>query len=171
MTIKKIICYICATMIACSLLVGGVSAEKSSYVKNEGPIFLVTNDAGVWPLGVDFYYGYTEIYTPTSSSIKYTNHQSYAYAKNWSSLIATLKVINSHTANYYDSSNTFIKSATMSPDKDSMIDPSWYGYESATGTSVATINTNPSYAKANFSLYCPEALAVSFNDSISLRCS
>ena len=136
-------------------------------------VFMVPAGGIIAPCGADFNYGYAETYTPTSSSIKYTAHEAYCYVNDWQhGLYASVEIYNAHEAKYYDKSGSYIKSATMKRyNGDIIISKYWAPYEKATGSDIATVNTNPSSAKATFTVFCKNAVVPSHSVTAELSCS
>lgn len=100
-------------------------------------------------------------------------HISYSYKHegNLCVFFWSTQVNNPHVSKFYDSSGNYIKSANVHRDSDMIYQPDWEGYESATGTDIATVNTRTSTAKATFSVFCPEAVYGYSGYDASIFCS
>lgn len=142
-----------------SLLIVNVFAAYGSDNGDRAVAFTIVTDIGPQIFAARHHYNFGETYTQGGSYIRYTRHTSSSYCEGWSGwFFGDLQVINAHSANYYDSNGNYIKSAEIWRDSNMVWNPDWIGYESATGTDIATINTSTSTAKATFSVFCPEAI-------------
>ena len=147
-------------IIICTVSFVPVQAASQKNSSSRVVSYVIVTAIGPQVFNATHYYGYSETYTSGGSYIRYTNHSSSSYIKNWTGwYFGSIEVYNAHSADYYNSNNTYIKSANMYKDQSMIADPSWQGYESANGTDIATVNTSSSTAKATFSVFCPEALA------------
>ena len=139
-------------------------------------IFLVPGgDQGVGmilPCGADFNYYYAETYTPTSSSIKYTYHNGSCYVNDWRHGLYASVSVGMGPTQYYDKNGDYIKGANLDIYDGDLIFPStWRPYLVKDGTDIATVNTNPSTAKLQFTCFCPEALYSTHAPTATLSCS
>ena len=134
--------------------------------------FVIVTDIGPQPFAARHYYRYGETYTQGGSFIRYTRHATASWCQNWSGwFFGSIQVNNPHVSKFYDSSGNYIKSANVHRDSDMIYQPDWEGYESATGTDIATVNTRTSTAKATFSVFCPEAVYGYSGYDASIFCS
>lgn len=147
---------LCLTL---SLSMVSVFAAYGSDDGDRAAAFTIVTDIGPQVFAARHYYRFGETYTQGGSYIRYTRHTSASWCEGWSGwFFGDIQVTNAHKADYYDSNGNYIKSAQIWRDSDMIWDPNWIGYESATGTDIATVNTRTSTAKATFSVFCPEAL-------------
>ena len=134
--------------------------------------FVIVTEAGPQPFAARHYYRFGETYTKGGSYIRYTRHTSASWCEGWSGwFFGSIQVNNAHSAKFYDSSGNYVKSANIIKDKDMIWDADWEGYESATGTDIATVNTKSSTAKAEFFVFCPEAVYGYSGYTASISCT
>lgn len=142
-----------------SMTATSVFAAYGSDNGDRAAAFTIVTDIGPQIFAARHYYRFGETYTQGGSYIRYTRHTSASWCEGWSGwFFGSIQVNNAHSADFYDSNGNYIKSANIIRDTDMIWDPDWEGYESATGTDIATVNTSSSTAKATFFVFCPEAL-------------
>lgn len=121
--------------------------------------FTIVTDIGPQLFAARHYYRFGETYTQGGSYIRYTRHTTASWCVGWSGwFFGSIQVNNPHASYFYDSAGNYIKSANIYKDTDMIYSSDWEGYESATGTDIATVNTSTSTAKTTFFVFCPEAL-------------
>lgn len=148
-----------------------VSAAYKEDSNNRAIAYVIVTSIGPQVFAARHQTIYGETYNKGTSYIQYTRHMTTSYVTAWSGwFFGSLQVSNARRANFYDSYGNFIKYANIYKDSDMIWDPSWIGYESATGTDVATVNTSTSTAKATFSVFCPEAVYGYSGYTASLYC-
>lgn len=135
-------------------------------------VFTIVTDIGPQVFSTRHYYRYGETYTQGGSYIRYTRHTTASWCVGWSGwFFGSIQVNNPHFSDFYDSSGKYIKSAKVYRDTDMIYNPDWEGYESATGTDIATVNTRTSTAKTTFSVFCPDAIDGYAGFDASIYCS
>jgi hypothetical protein len=149
-------------LVICLTLTTFSTAVFAAYGSDNGDravAFLIGTDIGPQLFSARHYYRFGETYTQGGSYIRYTRHTSASWCVGWSGWqFEDILVYNAHLANFYDSNGNYIKSANIIRDTDMIYDPDWEGYESATGTDIATVNTSTSTAKATFPIHCTNAM-------------
>lgn len=169
---NKLICFTLLLMLLIPAIHINVFAAFERDQGDRPVIFTIATDLGPQMFAARHHYRFDETFEQGGNYIRYTNHSSASWCENWSGAdFGSILVTNAHKADYYDSDNTYIKSANLTRDSDMIWSPSWIGYESASGTDIATVNTATSTAKAKFSVFCGEAVYGFSSYTASLTCS
>lgn len=170
--VKKISIFVLTLCLMLSTMGTSVLAAYGSDNGDRAAAFVIVTDIGPQVFAARHYYRFGETYTKGGSYIRYTMHTSASWCEGWSGwFFGSIQVNNAHAANFYNSSGTYIKSANIYRDSDMIFDPKWEGYESATGTDIATVNTSSSTAKATFFVFCPESMYGYSGYDASIYCS
>lgn len=164
---------VCAALLSCTVLVTSAGAVGKIDEGTSPYVFLVpAGDAAILPCPADFHYKLAENYTPSSSSVKFTYHSTASYINDWQKgQFASIELYNPTVVKFYDKNDNYIKSANLKRDTSVITDPLWRPFSSASGTDIATVNTKPAKATAQFSIFCPEALYSHHGVEASVTCS
>lgn len=174
--VRKSILFLLSLLFILSSTCSLAFAATKSTDEDSPYIFLVpAGDQGVGvilPCGADFHYYYAETYTPTSGSIKYTYHKGSCYVNDWQHGLYASVSVGMGPTQYYDKNGNYIDGSYLDLyEGDLIFPPTWHPYLVKDGTDIATVNTNPSTAKLNFTCFCPEALYGTHAPIATLSCS
>lgn len=149
-----------------------VYAETAVDRGNKTIPFWVQTDIGPQVFAANMTYELQETYTPTGSSIRYTQHNTYLCVTEWSgSAFCDIGLLRPNIVKFYDSNENYIKQATLWVDNSPFISGGGWHFYRYISTDIATVNTSVSTATCQFTVYADDPLSAFNITNASVTCN